>query len=988
MRLAATILAVCLGFATVSAQNAARRIAVVLDTSGSMDDNDEERYAVQLSQVLSDLTDDGDELAVIGFPYDGSCRDRADPRLMVELDSSQRADFKRILDQRIRYSGGTHYAAPLRTAADYLGQSRKRQRLLLIIADSQGLGPCQGVLGSELLALRDSGVFLAAVNIGSSRGAFDRNPAIDLAAAARGPEEMARAVARVYQRFLGAKTVQTGRVSDGIEVEIHPYCKEAFLVTIADGRTGDLSQEQGNPSARSVDLDFRGGGRVRGLDGLTREYRIVRLDRPASGMWRFNASQLRSRAAWMLIQEFSLAVELASPPSVALGTPSRLELRIVDETTGQPVRDLSTLPGLELTVEIDGQRVRLQDDGSGADRRSGDGILSAEVQFDSPGRREITARLSSDLLDLNRVLEIEATPQRWRMILMGPKTAEVGSASLVAVQVAPAQSGKRPAKPPDSIQAAGPGISLVLRDDGSGGDAQAGDGVFSARWTPNRSGEVETTFKASGGSPAAPLVARLNAAAFGWKIERLGSNTFDLDYPSTVSARVLPALAERRPSRPPERIEVSGQGLSLRLRDDGVAPDDRAGDGIYRGSWTPNQPGTFEARFRAVGGSPASPVRDSWRVAELGWQLETLTPDAAAVGESVRLQVRVVPTQRGRVSRRPPDRIEAIGDGLSLQLVDDGTSSDSQAGDRIYSALWRPDDIGPQRIEYRAVGGSTAGDAVQTINVQGRLRLGSAPPIDFGPIESGQSSEGVLDLSSSDVRGDYRLTFRSDFRQSGVSLEIYDGSQWQRLGEQPIELPLSGKTTLQWPVRVSAGSCPEGSAADEIRRIWVAAGGSAASAETEAEVRATVLEDTFLECWWPLLALLLASTVTGIAVHGYWWPSRFPARLGLVLSTEEDMEEGFFHPIRAQRGTGSGFYRHASCYVRSDFRLSGNSAGALARLRAQGNRVSLQPVHGTALYRKNLDDEWEPLDQSETVARFGSLYRNEDASLFFEIRNG
>ena len=86
--------------------------------------------------------------------------------------------------------------------------------------------------------------------------------------------------------------------------------------------------------------------------------------------------------------------------------------------------------------------------------------------------------------------------------------------------------------------------------------------------------------------------------------------------------------------------------------------------------------------------------------------------------------------------------------------------------------------------------------------------------------------------------------------------------------------------------------------------------------------------------------------------------------------------------------TRSGFYRHAACYVCGDFRLSGKSSNAVARLRAQGSRVVLKPVHGSAIYRRTVDDDWELLQEGESAARFGDVYRNDDSSLYFEIRNG
>jgi hypothetical protein len=107
----------------------------------------------------------------------------------------------------------------------------------------------------------------------------------------------------------------------------------------------------------------------------------------------------------------------------------------------------------------------------------------------------------------------------------------------------------------------------------------------------------------------------------------------------------------------------------------------------------------------------------------------------------------------------------------------------------------------------------------------------------------------------------------------------------------------------------------------------------------------------------------------------------------VYLSPEEDMAEGYPHSVRRTRGGGSGFYRHATVYVCEDYRLAGRADGALACLRADGRRVRIRPVNGSAVWRRAVDGEWERLSSDESSARFGTLYRNDAGNLFFELRN-
>ena len=70
----------------------------VVDTSGSMDSADAPRYTVQLSQVISDLLDDKDELNVIRMSDNPFCWAGASSSLVISLDPADRNRFKRRLD--------------------------------------------------------------------------------------------------------------------------------------------------------------------------------------------------------------------------------------------------------------------------------------------------------------------------------------------------------------------------------------------------------------------------------------------------------------------------------------------------------------------------------------------------------------------------------------------------------------------------------------------------------------------------------------------------------------------------------------------------------------------------------------------------------------------------------------------------------------------------------------------------------------------------
>jgi hypothetical protein len=714
--------------------------------------------------------------------YDRACTDRADFTLARSLDPANRSGFKQELDKLLVYNTGTYFAAPVRTASADLERHKDKARLLLIIADSGGLGPCQAVLAQELLQLRDSGVTIAAINLGG-QGAFEANPAFAFTTGAVNAEELVKAVAEVYQKFLGAKQVQTGRVKETIEVELNPLVQEAFLVVAADGPITSLEEGEGNPGAAQIDLNHRGGGRTLGLDGRSRDYRIVRLQRPVAGHWRFRLPALSAPAGWMLLQDSSLGLRLLSSPKVAQGVATPLEVELYDQGTGQRITDTSHWPGLEVTLTAEGRTLKLRDDGQEGDRQAGDGILTGSVTFDRTGSQRVPLHLESDFLDRRLEVDFQVARVDWVLQATVPARVEVSNPVTLSVQ------------------------------------AQANRGA---------------------GAPA-----------------------------------------------PLQRIEVRTDGKPLvTLRDDGREGDQQARDNVFTGVWTPQETGTFKLDLAPVGGGNAQPI------------------------------------------------------SVTLEVV-------------------------------------------------GSIRFAPPVPVQLGRTGSNSQLNGRLDLGATEVKGDFPLQLSSNYAAAGSVLEIDLGQGWVPLEAQPKPLLLKQSGPHAWPLRLRVGDCPGGVTATAGFSILLAGmGADNQPVRSLVPLAVEIVEDPWLHCWWPVLVLGIGMLLTGIVFYGFWSPSRFPPRLGVVLSPEEEMTEGFFHPIRAQRGSGSGFYRDARIYICQDFRLSGKARGALARLRAVGKQVRIQPTAGAQLWRQTLDGEWEPLPAEETPVRFGTIYKDQLGVLFFEIRNG
>jgi len=418
-------------FLLASAASAQRKIAVVVDTSISMKENDPQDYAEQISKILGDIAEDGDRYAVfrmmnerqaaeardaaqkssippalqvllgggVAAPFHEDCSAPADSSVQLEL-RGPRSSFKSQLTSFLIYNNYTHFARALHTAFRFLGDSGPR--LLLIVADAGGLGECEGRLMGELNRLRSSGAMVAAVNLGADVGSFRGDPPFNFSRATRNAFDLAAAVGEVYQRFLGAKNVKQGPLRGDVVVDIDDFVKEAYLVVAADGPLPALQEGAGNPGATEIALDYRGGGSTIGLDNVARGYRIVRLTNPRAGRWTFRTGA-RSGGGWILIQERSVGLRMLTT-TAPTGEDVTLTIEAFDERTGAAITDPGRLAGLDVDARVNGAPVDFQPDANGR--------YSARVRFSGSGRQQVEARLRGGDIDrtVNMTVDVSDAP--------------------------------------------------------------------------------------------------------------------------------------------------------------------------------------------------------------------------------------------------------------------------------------------------------------------------------------------------------------------------------------------------------------------------------------------------------------------------------------------------------------------------------------------------------------------------------------------------
>ncbi|MFH1468439.1 MAG: VWA domain-containing protein [Pseudomonadota bacterium] len=760
---------------------AERRVAIVVDTSGSMAGNDRPRYTVLASQIVADLLQDTDAISVMRLPQgeSSSCGDGPNDGLRVARQPGKTVAFQRAVDGLLTYSGGNHFCAPVRTALRDLGTDPAHDRMLLFLADADGFAGCKDPLTKELNAFRKTGGVVAAINLRAGGGEFQGDPPFSYWGYASAPDELLFRVAEVYQKFLGSSRVQTGPVRGRVEVSVDPFVREAWLVVAAEGEVGELVPDPGNPGAKRVDRSHA-SGKVAGDDSVTRSYRIAHLEAPQEGRWVFTASGLGSDAGFMLLQDYALAVRIPGRTRVPQKTDVPLEVEIINELTGQPITDLSRLPGLEVTAEHDGHTVVFRDDGVGGDKTRGDGKLTGVVRFDNPGEVKLPVRVRSSFYD-----------------------------------------------------------------------------------------------------------------------------------------HVSQLVAE---------------------------------------------------------------------VVERPWVLDPQLPARAVIGQPLPLKVRLRPGTPGLPKMTPPAAVQVTG-ATRTELRDDGTNGDTTAGDNVYSGTWTPSAQGPAAFTFGVPADGSIDPAEGSVEIVGELRFGPAKPVELGTLGSGDDATGTLDLTGATVRGTVIVTVETTFNPAGADLQVQLPSGWRSPRREDVELQLGERGPWTFPVRVEVGGCPEElDSGDNPLLVLHATGPDGRPMSLEVPLHVVVLPDPWLVCFWWIPASIAAAIVLALLIYGYIWPYAFNRQLRIWISAEEDMGEGFPHAVRQVSGTGKGFYRHARVFVCDSHRLSGRPRGAFARIEARPRGAVIQPWGGQHLYRQNADGGWDALPDHESNVYVGTVYRNELATVFFEVR--
>ena len=478
-----------------------KRVAVVVDTSGSMSNNDAGRNSVLAAQLLADLLGDSDHYSVLRLAFGempGCLMVSADSSLESVFSSARRAASKQEIDQLISYGGGNYFCAPVRTALHSLKRGPPdAQRMVLFLADADDFGTGGQALRAELGQFGSSGGLVASLTVrNDARGEFV-GPPFTYAERARSSKGIVLGLAKLYQRFVGSSQIQSGSLGSTIELKVDPFVSAAFLVVADQGRVEAPTPRPGHPGATSVERNYRGGSVVRGLDGLERSYAITRLERPAAGAWTFDVAGAAGAGGWMFVQEYALGVRAVADLVLPVGAETNVVVELFDEDRGVPITDFSDLPGAEVLLEHEGKSVRLVDDGTGGDAVAGDGKYTGQVLVEKPGPLQFRTRVKTPFSEQTDAIEGTGVVATWQLVGSLPGTVQLGADVPLRVKASPTAS-RFSGTPPDHLS----GPSGPLRDDGVAPDRTAGDGEYSGAWRPVRMGAA--TVNVSADDPLVP----------------------------------------------------------------------------------------------------------------------------------------------------------------------------------------------------------------------------------------------------------------------------------------------------------------------------------------------------------------------------------------------------------------------------------------------------------------------------------------------------
>lgn len=332
LRLAIRFLIVGLCLAALSASAVAEEgrpsihVQLVLDSSGSMKDNDPKRLSSLAGMIFTDLAGPNDWLGVLSMQKDRFVTEE------LRKAGEERKDLRDSV-RELPFSGSTYCARPLEEAARGLAELRQKEprarQFVIFFSD----GACRGdheEVRAAAADLANQRVKVFSIGLFGALGQSGVDPTADLrtmAAVTDGEffqvgkaSDLPERFAAILGRIVGSEALPVElRAAQDATAELDGYVYDASFIVTGSGKPVIIDKAAG-PEQAPLKLPHRANHASSGEGhyvaafgtGTGQHYSVLRIDEPAAGAWTFKVDGPQDLKG-LLIQNYALdpVVEMA-----------------------------------------------------------------------------------------------------------------------------------------------------------------------------------------------------------------------------------------------------------------------------------------------------------------------------------------------------------------------------------------------------------------------------------------------------------------------------------------------------------------------------------------------------------------------------------------------------------------------------------------------------------------------------------------------------
>lgn len=308
----------------VRAEEAAGRppvhVQIVLDSSGSMKQNDPRRLSSLAGMIFTDLAGPDDWVGVLSMRKGEFVEER-----ITQIEG--RRERARESVRGLPFRGSTYCAEPLQQAAAGLADLRKRdptaRQFVIFLSDGECPPDSAAIVREAARELGDDDVRIFSIGLFEDDALAEGDPTRDLRTMAsvsdgeffrvKKAADLPEGFAAILGRIVGSEAQKIALEPGGdVTAELDGYAYDASFIATGSGKPVVIDQAQG-PGESAIDLPRRTrhagvGERFYAAafdNGAGRHYSVLRIDEPPAGTWTFRVDG-PSDLKGLLIQNYAL----------------------------------------------------------------------------------------------------------------------------------------------------------------------------------------------------------------------------------------------------------------------------------------------------------------------------------------------------------------------------------------------------------------------------------------------------------------------------------------------------------------------------------------------------------------------------------------------------------------------------------------------------------------------------------------------------------